>query len=257
MYSASMDDVLGALEAETESLSAFLDGLSADQWQHPSACTGWSVSDVVLHLAQSEEGVIGAFDRGNAGILMARYAGEATSGEGGVVDGIVEAAVRAERPEDPAEVLGRWRRANSEVIKRFRESEPGLRLNWISAPLSARTLATTRLSEHWIHSMDIREPLGDPAPDTDRLWLIARLAWRTIPYAFNQAGGTVPRVALDLTGPSGEEWCFGESACEVTISGLAGEWCRVAARRLSPEQTSLVASGPNSKRVLELVRTYA
>lgn len=252
-----MDEVLDALEAETGSLSAFLDGLSADQWRSPSACAGWSVSDVVLHLAQSEEGVIGAFDSGNAGILMARYAGEAIAGEGGIVDGIVDAAVKAERSDNPADVLERWRCANSEVIKRFRESEPGLRLNWISVPLSARTLATTRLSEHWIHAMDIRESLGDPVPDTERLWLVARLAWRTIPYAFSQAGETAPQVALVLTGPSGEEWRFGEIDPEVKISGSAGEWCRVAARRLSPEQTSLNASGPESGRVLELVRTYA
>jgi hypothetical protein len=103
--------------------------------------------------------------------------------------------------------------------------------------------------------MDIREPLGDPAPDTDRLRFIARLAWRTLPYAFE--GDEAPTVALRLTGPSGEAWSFGDDDSTVTVEGAAGEWCRVAARRLRPDDTSLRAEGPGAERVLEVVRTYA
>ncbi|RIK09801.1 MAG: wyosine base formation [Acidobacteria bacterium] len=252
-----MDQTLDALAAETAGLSSFLEQLTDDQWRHPSACAGWSVSDVVLHLAQSEEGVISAFDHGSAGIPLAPYAKEAVSGGGGAVDGIVEAAVRAERPTIPADVLPRWQEAHAGVMRRFREAEPGARLNWISVPLSPRTLATTRIAEHWIHGMDIREPLGDPAPDTDRLELIARLAWRTLGYAFGSVGEVAPSVALRLEGPEGEAWKFGSDDAEVVITGPAGDWCRVAARRLDPGESSLIYEGTAGKRVLELVRTYA
>lgn len=258
MYRARMHDVLNALEAETDGLAEYLEQLTDDQWRHDSACAGWSVSDVVLHLAQSEEGVIASFDRGSAGIPLAPYVGEAVpGGNGGAVDAIVDAAVRAERPDNPADVLPRWRDAHAGVRRRFREAEPGLRLNWISVPLSATTLATTRLSEHWIHGMDIREPLGDPAADTDRLRLIARLAWRTLPYAFGRDGESAPSVALRLAGPSQEEWDFGEDDADVTITGSASEWCRLAARRLRPSETSLRTEGLNAELVLEVVRTYA
>jgi hypothetical protein len=53
--------------------------------------------------------------------------------------------------------------------------------------LSARTMATTRLSECWIHACDIAGAVGAQIPATERLWHIARLAWRTIPYAFARA----------------------------------------------------------------------
>jgi uncharacterized protein (TIGR03084 family) len=253
-----VDEVLAAFGAETAALDAFLDGLSDDNWRHPSLCPGWTVSDVVLHLAQSEEGVIASFDHGNAGIPIEPYlAAAGPEVEGGAVDAIVEAAVTAERPLNPRDVLPRWRDAHAGVMDRFRSADASDRLNWISVPLSARTLATTRLSEHWIHSMDIREPLGDPAPDTDRLRFIARLAWRTLPYAFRDEGEAAPSVALRLEGPSGGTWTFGDDKADVTVEGAAGDWCRLAARRLRPSETSLRAEGPGAERVLELVRTYA
>src|SRR5207253_7589378 len=129
------------------------------------------------------------------------------------------------------------------------------RLNWIAVPLSAHTLTATRLSEHWIHSMDIREPLGEPAADTERLRFIARLAWRTLPYAFGRAGEDAPTVALRLTSPSGAPWSFGDDGAEVTITGPAGDWCRIAARRLTPGESSLHVEGDAAMRVLDLVRT--
>jgi uncharacterized protein (TIGR03083 family) len=55
------------LEAEQERLRGILDGLDEAQWTSPSGAPGWTVADVVLHLAQSEEAAIacvaGAFCR--------------------------------------------------------------------------------------------------------------------------------------------------------------------------------------------------
>lgn len=297
-------DPVAAFDAEGEELDGFLSTLTADDWRRPSACAGWSVSDVVLHLAQSEEGVIAAFDVGDAGTPYAPYVdgvlARAAAGEAlgdGAVDAIVAAAVTAERPADPAAVLQRWRVAHAGVMARLRAADPSQRVPWISVPLSARTLATTRLAEHWIHGMDVREPLGRPASDTERLWLIARLAWRTLPYAFAEVGETAPAVVLHLDAPGGGRWDFEPDPTElagraadhvmagaeevglgpdgarerdeeagqgdpggaatVTITGSAGEWCRLAARRRRPAEVALQASGPGGQRVLELARTYA
>ncbi|MBW3595602.1 MAG: maleylpyruvate isomerase family mycothiol-dependent enzyme, partial [Actinobacteria bacterium] len=53
----SRDSVFAALQAQTDRLDTILTSLDDDQWSAPSLCSGWSVSDVVLHLAQTEEGV--------------------------------------------------------------------------------------------------------------------------------------------------------------------------------------------------------
>src|SRR4051794_3943590 len=50
-------DIFDDLEAEYEQLDNVLAGLTQAQWAHPSAAAGWSVADVVLHLAQTEEAV--------------------------------------------------------------------------------------------------------------------------------------------------------------------------------------------------------
>jgi len=46
------------LEAEQDRLEGILSGLDEAQWTAPSAASGWSVADVVLHLAQTEEAVV-------------------------------------------------------------------------------------------------------------------------------------------------------------------------------------------------------
>ncbi|MFD0854008.1 DinB family protein, partial [Actinomadura adrarensis] len=50
-----MPDIFEDLKDEYRQLHDVLTALTPDQWARPSACEGWTVSDVVLHLAQSEE----------------------------------------------------------------------------------------------------------------------------------------------------------------------------------------------------------
>jgi len=50
--------VFDDLAAEQERLAGILGGLDEAQWTSPSGADGWSVADVVLHLAQSEESVV-------------------------------------------------------------------------------------------------------------------------------------------------------------------------------------------------------
>ena len=54
---AVSEDVVEDLAAEEERLAGLLGGLSEEQWATASGCEGWSVADVVLHLAQTEEAV--------------------------------------------------------------------------------------------------------------------------------------------------------------------------------------------------------
>ncbi len=254
-----MDDAITAYAAETDLLAELLASLTDEQWRRPSGCAGWTVSDVVLHLAQSEESVVSAFDQGDSGVPYAPYLELVGRGGDGMVDAIMAAAVEGERPDDPAAVLERWQAANHAAVARLRAADPASRVPWVAAPLAPRTLAATRLSEHWIHGLDLREPLGVPSVDTDRLWHVARLAWRTLPYAFAAEDEEPPSVRLRLTSPSGEEWVLedGTSEPEVVVAGPAGQWCRLAARRLRPDDTDLRADGPRGARVLELARTYA
>ncbi|BCB90465.1 maleylpyruvate isomerase family mycothiol-dependent enzyme [Phytohabitans suffuscus] len=44
------DEAWRAIDAHRERLCDLLDGLSGDEWRHPSLCAGWTVRDVAAHL---------------------------------------------------------------------------------------------------------------------------------------------------------------------------------------------------------------
>lgn len=240
--------VFDDLQAEEDRLDAVLDGLDADTWAHPSAAPGWTVADVVLHLAQSEE------------IIEAAMAtpGVSLRGDGGAgdLDAIMDERVRAERAE-PGLVLDRWRRARSRSLALLRAADPDATIPWATNPLRPTTLATTRLAEHWAHGLDITGPLAVPWVDTPRLRHVAWLAHRSLPYAVGLAGEPPTPVRCELTGPDGDRWDLGPPEAPTRITGPAGDFCRVGARRLAPEASRLVASGPGADRALALLRNYA
>jgi uncharacterized protein (TIGR03084 family) len=251
-----MDEILTALAAQQAELSGLLDDLDEAGWQRPTRCEGWTVADVVLHLAQTNEMAIGS-----AAGRFAEALDELTVGlppSESVDDGAAHMVAR-DRDQPAAAVRARWESGAAELRDLLSRCDPRQRVTWVVGQLSAQTLATTRLAETWIHTGDVAEALGVELEPTDRLRHIARLAWRTLPYAFERSGRSLAGpVAFDLRGPGGEVWRFDPDAEPVTtIRGDATELCAVAGRRVLPDQTALVGEGPDADAVLELVRTYA
>jgi uncharacterized protein (TIGR03084 family) len=234
--------------AESVRLEGILALLTEAQWLAPSGADGWSVADVVLHLALSDEAVVAS-----AGGASPR----AEAAAAGTVDEWAARQVDAERAA-PALVFSRWRQARADAVEALRAADPEAPLQWVSGPVKPATLATTRLAEYWAHGLDITGPFGIDFPDTSRLRHIAWLAHRTLPYAFSLAGETPGVVRCSLTAPDGTTtWTFGPDDAESEISGEAGAFCRVAARRLDPARSGLRATGPHAATALRVVRTYA
>jgi uncharacterized protein (TIGR03084 family) len=238
--------VIDDFVAEAVRLQGILGLLTQAQWQAESGAAGWSVADVVLHLAQSDEAV------------AASAAGDyRRDGAEGTVDDWAAGLVEAERTT-PEMAFARWREARDSAVAALREADPARPLAWVSGPVKPATLTTTRLAEYWAHGLDITEPLGLDFPDTDRLRHIAWLAHRTLPYALERAGRPPAEVRCTLTAPDGSAtWTFGPDGADSEISGPAGAFCRVAAQRLDPADSGLRATGPHGPTALRVVRTYA
>ena len=252
-----MEEIVTALSEQHAELAGILEELDEDDWQRPApSCDGWTILDVVLHLAQTDEVAIESA-RGSFG---SEFAGLFTNGESaGNVDEAAEVMVVAERDTSGADLFARWRTASDSLRQVLATVDPSSRKQWVSGELSARTLATTRLAESWIHTRDVAEALDIELAPPDRLWHIARLAWRTVPYAFARSGRDKPGpVSFELRSPNGVTWEFTpEQPPSTVIRGDALELCLVAARRVDPAQTNLVGEGPDADAVLDLVRTYA
>jgi uncharacterized protein (TIGR03084 family) len=250
-----MKEIVAALAEEHAELAGLLDGLGDDGWALPSACAGWSVADVVLHLAQTNEMAIGSAREHFAEVTARLYEGLAPPSD--VDDGAAQMVAR-DRDATPGRIHERWVRSCDDLQAALLARSPADRLDWVVGQMAARTLATTRLTETWIHTGDVAAALGVTLVPTDRLWHVARLAWRTIPYAFERAGQPVPGpVDVDLVAPSGAAWTFGDGAAPTTIRGPGLDLCRVASRRVDPADTALVAEGPDGAAVLALIRTWA
>jgi uncharacterized protein (TIGR03084 family) len=252
--STAVDEVVGALREQLDELASLVSGLDAEEWLAPSACPGWSVRDVLLHLAQTNDVAIASVE-GRWDEVTAMWAGvEATD-----VDAAAGAAV-AGSDLSPAEVHTWWTRSAAAMLRAFETCDPSARVGWVAGDLAARTLCTTRLSETWIHATDIAVGLDVDLAPTDRLWHVARLVHRTLPYAFARAGRDAPGpVRFELTSPTDPSavWTFGDEDAPTVVAGPAHDLCRVAGQRAGVTGSALHASGPDAEAVLALMRTFA
>jgi len=249
-----MHEVVGALREQLDELASLVSGLDAEQWSAASACPGWSVQDVLLHLAQTNDVAIASVE-GRWDEVTAMWAAV----DAADVDAAAGAAVAASDLA-AAEVHAWWTRSADAMLAAFETCSPSARVGWVAGELAARTLCTTRLSETWIHATDIAAGLGVDLAPTDRLWHVARLVHRTLPYAFARAGRDAPGpVRFELTSPTDPSatWTFGDQGAPTGVTGPALDLCRVAGQRAAAADTALRATGPDATGVLTLMRTFA
>jgi uncharacterized protein (TIGR03084 family) len=242
----AIDDVLADLVDEYDRLEAILATFTAEQWAAPSAAPGWSIADVVLHLALTEEAVTNTLAQPDTG----------GTERDRPLDDVIDDEVRDARISGAA-AFERWRAARRAAVVALAKAEPATTVRWAAAPLKPRTLATTRLAEHWAHGLDITEPFDIEFADTDRLVHIAWLGHATLPYAMQLAGLQPQPIFCALTGPSGANWTFGPPDAASSITGEAGAFCRVGARRLPAASSGLIARGPHAADALRVLRNYA
>ncbi|MEW6472390.1 MAG: maleylpyruvate isomerase family mycothiol-dependent enzyme [Actinomycetota bacterium] len=256
---APMADILTGLRQQDEELDGLLRDLDEEEWALPSRCPDWTIADVVLHVAQTNAMAVASVERRFRDIVEGFGKAAAAAPPGANVDDLAGLAVAAERGQPPKELYERWRASSTAQAEALAGCDARKRVPWVNGELAAITLATTRLAEVWIHTGDVAAGLGRRQEPGPHLKPIARLAWRTLPYAFARADRELSGpVALALTAPDGTTWEFAPDVpAATTVTGPALDFCLVAARRLDASETALAASGPDATAVLELVRTFA
>ncbi len=137
------------------------------------------------------------------------------------------------------------------------DADPDVIVRWAAAPLKPRTLATTRLAEHWAHGLDICDPLGLPLEDTDRLRHVAWLGHATLPYSMRLAGLDPVEVRCTLVAPERCALDVRPATAAAWIRGSAGAFCRVGARRLAAGRFRARSVGTGRGRSAAVLRNYA
>ena len=130
------------------------------------------------------------------------------------------------------------------------------RIEWIEGDMSARTFATFRLMETWMHGLDIYATLGIEVEDTARIRHVCWLGWKTLPHAFKHAGEDYEPVRVEVIGPGYAKWVYGPEDTDELIKGSASDWARIAVRRIKPRETNLKVSGEYAEKAMQVARAY-
>ena len=122
--------------------------------------------------------------------------------------------------------------------------------------MSARTFATFRLMETWMHGLDIYATLGIEVEDTPRIRHVCWLGWKTLPYAFKQAGEDYEPVRIEVIGPGYAKWVYGPDDADQLIKGSASDWARIVVHRIKPKDTRLKVTGDYAEKAIQVARAY-
>ncbi|HZQ84565.1 MAG TPA: maleylpyruvate isomerase family mycothiol-dependent enzyme [Acidimicrobiales bacterium] len=246
-------ELVDDLAAEQAALDALVDGRPESDWRLPSAAAGWSIADSIAHLAMSDEMALRSID-GTAEEYFRQLMADPNAA--------LERQNEAAASRTGAEVLAWWRDMRTQEVDGLRALAPGARLYWGIGEMSAASFTTARLMECWAHGLDCFAGLGVTPVDTDRLRHVCFLGYRTLAYAFDFAGqapsAPLSELRLSLTAPDGvSTWAFGDDGAPQVIEGAAGEWARVAVRRMPlADAHTLVAKGQLAEEALSVAKAY-
>lgn len=201
-----------------------LGSLDPDEWKVDTDCAGWTVRDIVAHVAGASQSTASFRESARQMLLARRYEGEQ------LIDRINEVQLADRQDATPADLLAELQDAARRSV-RTRRRLPAL-VRRIPVPTDTPGLGTTRLGylndtvytrDVWMHRVDVSRATGRRLELTEahdgRLVADAAQAWLTCP-------GTPTGVVL--TGPAGGR--FG-TVDERSPSFDAVDFCRALAGR--------------------------
>ncbi len=242
-----MRDILSDLVAEQQFLDQSLQRIPIKTWDMVTPSKPWTVRDTISHLADFEE--LGA-DSIAGGDRIKRWQ---TASD---LRPLRQEAIKKGRAMRPQDVIEWWRGGRAKVVEPLSHLSGDTRIEWIDGDMSARTFATFRLLETWMHGLDIYARLKIDGEDTRRIRHVCWLGWKTLPYAFKHAGEDYEPIRIEVIGPGYSRWIFGPDDTDQLIKGSASDWARIAVRRIDPAKTRLKVTGEYAEKALQVARAY-
>lgn len=153
----------------------------------------------------------------------------------------------------PREIAQQWHEAARAVSEAAAAGDGGRAVTFHDLPLSVDQLLVTRTGELWAHAIDICQATGRELPglDPERMAMLCTELMAAVPLAMAYGGTPVPGRAARfvLTGPAGGTFTVPlapeprVAEPEVTIVAGAVDFCRLAVRRLRPQELDAAFDG--------------
>ncbi len=189
-------------------LVRLLSSLSAEEWQTPTVCAGWSVKDVALHLLGGE-----------IGNLSRRRDGQAQSVSINTWDELVafindwnQSWVQSAQRISPRLLIDLLEFTGAQLCDYFRSLAPdalGGSVSWAGPQRAPVWLDLAReYTERWHHQQHIRDAVGKPGLKEPRYMAPALSAFaQAMPHIFRAISAAEnTAVTLTITGESGGQW---------------------------------------------------
>jgi uncharacterized protein (TIGR03083 family) len=201
-------EVVHVLPEERLYLLEFLRRLSAEQWNLPTVCPGWSVGDIARHLLGDD---LGRLSRVRDGFRDVR---QAEPGEDlvALVNRLNEQWVTALRRLssrvvcDLLEVTGEWTQAHFAALDLEAIGSP---VSWVGPDPAPVWLDVAReYTERWHHQQQMRDAVGAPELVSRRIFapVLATFVF-AMPWTYrSMAADEGATVTLQIRGESGGEW---------------------------------------------------
>jgi uncharacterized protein (TIGR03083 family) len=220
-----------ALGNERREVLELCRSLSDDEWALPSDCAGWSVQDVIAHMASTVHpslSLLKAFTLPN-------------------VEDANEVLVGQRRSMTPAEQLREYETWSGRSL-RFLGMMQRQPLASVPLPLAdlgahqAHWLANAAVFDHYTHlRVDLLRPTGPidrPAPPSDPMRLRPTIAWlvELLPgLADDSLAWLDAEVDLRLVGPGGGTWAFTRRSGKLELASSAGDAAAATITSTTPE----------------------
>ncbi|MER6176314.1 maleylpyruvate isomerase N-terminal domain-containing protein [Streptosporangium sp. NPDC001681] len=225
-------DVRPHLRVERAALLELLEGLTPDQWSAPTACPGWSVKDVALHLVDDDLGWLSRGRDQDPSGLLSGFSDhrEFVAALHAKNDGWVK-STRVLSSRVIRELLAFAGTLMDEYWDQTRLDAPTGRVDWMGPDPVPVWLGIGRdFTEHRVHGQQIREAVGAPGLNDDYyLGTVLRIFIWGLPYHYRSMTGPDVDLAVEFTGEAGGVW---------TLQRRKGVWGLVEGR--APGASSMV-----------------
>lgn len=250
-----MDNICQDLNAQYLEFDALVCDLSKKNWFAVTPFFGWTIFDQVAHLAFFDRQALLAIETPGVFKDSAKSILQLLSSEGGWPPK-TNPLLGTEHPDD---LISLWRKTRRGLLNRLERLAPKDRIAWYGPDMSARSFATARLMEAWAHSQDVFDTLRIKRKNTARLRHVAHIGVTTFAWSFAIRNLSPPkdRPRVELMGPSGECWVWGEADAEETVTGSAEEFCLVVTQRRNIADTRLQCQGDHVKQWLTFAQAFA
>jgi uncharacterized protein (TIGR03084 family) len=246
-----MKEICKDLADEGDVLDAVIAHLDESAWDTITPFHGWSVRDEISHLAYFDR--LAKISATNPEAFAKELEALAKAPES-----FFEITLREGQAMGSTDLLEWWRKERAAMLDAFLKLDAKTRVPWY-LPMSAKSSASARLMETWAHGQDIIDALGVHRYPTHRLRHIAHLGFATFAWSFSVRKMEIPDVPVyvEITGPEGDVWCFGDADASDTIKGPAEDFCLVVIQRRHYQDTELTIHGDTAREWMSIAQVFA